>query len=181
MIDVLYFAWVRERIGLPRERLETSAPTVAALFPAGTAWISAPFADGGVWSAPAPWAAGLGLSWTFDGLAGPFLRLRQATVGVDSAEVSRDGLERDLRLGIAVAREAAAASATVAAAARAREAVAEDALQIGYARLDVGLGNPLEILRLQDEAAQARAERVTAELDAALAALEARRLAGVPW
>lgn len=31
MIDVLYFAWVRERIGLPREKLETAAPTVAAL------------------------------------------------------------------------------------------------------------------------------------------------------
>ena len=31
MIDVLYFASVRERIGLPRERVETSAPTVAAL------------------------------------------------------------------------------------------------------------------------------------------------------
>ncbi len=31
MIDVLYFAWVRERIGLPRERIQTSAPTVAAL------------------------------------------------------------------------------------------------------------------------------------------------------
>lgn len=31
MIDVLYFAWVRERIGLPRERVETSAATVAAL------------------------------------------------------------------------------------------------------------------------------------------------------
>ncbi len=31
MIDVLYFAWVRERIGLPREQLETSAPTVRAL------------------------------------------------------------------------------------------------------------------------------------------------------
>ncbi len=31
MIDVLYFAWVRERIGLPRERLETSATTVAEL------------------------------------------------------------------------------------------------------------------------------------------------------
>ena len=31
MIDVLYFAWVRERIGLPRERVETAAPTVAAL------------------------------------------------------------------------------------------------------------------------------------------------------
>ena len=31
MIDILYFAWVRERIGLPKERLETAAPTVAAL------------------------------------------------------------------------------------------------------------------------------------------------------
>ncbi|MCV2867196.1 molybdopterin converting factor subunit 1 [Defluviimonas sp. WL0002] len=31
MIDVLYFAWVRERIGLPRERVETDAATVAEL------------------------------------------------------------------------------------------------------------------------------------------------------
>jgi molybdopterin synthase sulfur carrier subunit len=28
MIDVLYFAWVRERIGLPREQVETTAATV---------------------------------------------------------------------------------------------------------------------------------------------------------
>ncbi len=27
MIDVLYFAWVRERIGVPRERIETQAAT----------------------------------------------------------------------------------------------------------------------------------------------------------
>jgi sulfur-carrier protein len=31
MIDVLYFAWVRERVGLPRERIETRAATVADL------------------------------------------------------------------------------------------------------------------------------------------------------
>ena len=31
MIDVLYFAWVRERIGLPREKVETQAATVADL------------------------------------------------------------------------------------------------------------------------------------------------------
>ena len=31
MIDVLYFAWVRERIGLPREKIATSALTVADL------------------------------------------------------------------------------------------------------------------------------------------------------
>ncbi|MBV6637276.1 molybdopterin converting factor subunit 1 [Mameliella alba] len=30
-MDVLYFAWVRERIGLPREKVETEAATVAAL------------------------------------------------------------------------------------------------------------------------------------------------------
>ncbi|PQV53680.1 molybdopterin synthase sulfur carrier subunit [Defluviimonas denitrificans] len=31
MIEVLYFAWLRERIGLPRERVETDAVTVADL------------------------------------------------------------------------------------------------------------------------------------------------------
>lgn len=30
-IDVLYFAWVRERIGVPREALETEAETVSDL------------------------------------------------------------------------------------------------------------------------------------------------------
>lgn len=30
-VEVLYFAWVRERIGLPRETVETDAATVADL------------------------------------------------------------------------------------------------------------------------------------------------------
>lgn len=30
-LDVLYFAWLRERIGVPRERIDTDATTVAAL------------------------------------------------------------------------------------------------------------------------------------------------------
>lgn len=30
-MDVLYFAWVRERIGIPREAVETDATTVMAL------------------------------------------------------------------------------------------------------------------------------------------------------
>lgn len=30
-MDVLYFAWVRERIGIPRETLDTKAKTVADL------------------------------------------------------------------------------------------------------------------------------------------------------
>ena len=31
MMDVLYFAWVRERIGMPRETVQTEAATVMAL------------------------------------------------------------------------------------------------------------------------------------------------------
>ena len=30
-MEILYFAWVRERIGIPRETIETSAETVAQL------------------------------------------------------------------------------------------------------------------------------------------------------
>lgn len=30
-MDVLYFAWVRERIGVPKERIDTGAATVADL------------------------------------------------------------------------------------------------------------------------------------------------------
>ncbi len=31
MIDVLYFAWLRERIGAPKEQVETGAATVSEL------------------------------------------------------------------------------------------------------------------------------------------------------
>lgn len=31
MIDVLYFAWVRERIGMPKESVDSAAETVADL------------------------------------------------------------------------------------------------------------------------------------------------------
>ena len=30
-MDILYFAWVRERIGLPKEKVDTDAETVADL------------------------------------------------------------------------------------------------------------------------------------------------------
>ncbi|MCK8464326.1 molybdopterin converting factor subunit 1 [Aliiroseovarius sp. S1339] len=31
MVEVMYFAWVRERIGEPREKVETTASTVSEL------------------------------------------------------------------------------------------------------------------------------------------------------
>lgn len=47
-LDVLYFAWLRERIGLPRETVETRAGTVADLvaeLAARDEWHAAAFAD----------------------------------------------------------------------------------------------------------------------------------------
>lgn len=47
-VDVLYFAWLRERIGVPRERIDTQAETVADLvaqLAAMDGWHAAAFAD----------------------------------------------------------------------------------------------------------------------------------------
>lgn len=48
MVEVVYFAWLRERIGVPRERVETGAATVADLvaeLSAREARYAAAFAD----------------------------------------------------------------------------------------------------------------------------------------
>lgn len=47
-IEVLYFAWLRERVGQPRETVETDAETVADLvaeLAARDGWHEAAFAD----------------------------------------------------------------------------------------------------------------------------------------
>ena len=47
-LDVLYFAWLRERIGQPRERIDTDAATVRDLIADLSArddWHAAAFAD----------------------------------------------------------------------------------------------------------------------------------------
>lgn len=47
-LDILYFAWLRERIGLPRETVQTSASTVRELvaeLAARDDWHKAAFAD----------------------------------------------------------------------------------------------------------------------------------------
>lgn len=47
-LDVLYFAWLRERIGTPREQVETEAATVRDLVAELSAqddWHAAAFAD----------------------------------------------------------------------------------------------------------------------------------------
>lgn len=151
------------------------AQAIAELFPTGTIQASSSFATLNAW------ALTVGMSWQFDGVAGPFVRARRAAVEQDIAEVELDAAERDYALFAFTARENARAAGRVAEAARARESLADESLAVGQARLSVGLASSLEVLRLQDEAARARADRVAAELAEATARLEARRVAGVGW
>lgn len=47
-LDILYFAWLRERIGQPRERIETQAATIRDLvdeLAARDEWHAAAFSD----------------------------------------------------------------------------------------------------------------------------------------
>lgn len=127
------------------------------------------------------WSLTLSATWSFDGLWGPVVRARQAAIDRDIARLRLDALERELELGLREARARALAADRVYEAARAREELAADALRIGTTRLEVGLSSTLEVLRLQDEAAGARAERVAAELERAVARLAARRIAGLTW
>lgn len=127
------------------------------------------------------WSLTLGLTWEFDGLAGPFIRARRAALEQRIEVIQLDAVERDLALALETARAQARAADRVAEAARAREALANESLQVGQTRLSVGLASSLEVLRLQDDAADARADRVSAELDAAVSRLDARRVAGLSW
>ncbi len=127
------------------------------------------------------WTTELQLRWDLDGGVAPFLEAREKSLARQAREVELDALERDLRLGVRVARERAGAANIVAEAARAREQLADSSVTLAQTRLAAGVARPLEVLRLQDDAATARLQRVDAERDAALATLEARRLAGVPW
>ncbi|MDP2312098.1 MAG: TolC family protein [Pseudomonadota bacterium] len=151
------------------------ASAIAGIFPTGSI-----AADSTLGTLP-DWTLTLGVTWEFDGLAGPFLRARRAALEQQIEVVQLDALQRDLSLGLTTAREQARAADRVAEAARAREELADESLQVGQTRLSVGLASSLEVLRLQDDAAKARADHVQAELDAVTARLEARRVAGIGW
>ncbi|MDP2311178.1 MAG: TolC family protein [Pseudomonadota bacterium] len=151
------------------------AAAIAGLFPSGS------IAADSTLGALGDWSLTLGVTWQFDGVAGPFLKARRAALEQRIEVVQLDAVERDLALGLTTAREQARAADRVAEAARAREELANESLQVGQTRLSVGLASSLEVLRLQDDAAEARSDRVNAELDAATARLEARRVAGLGW
>ncbi len=149
---------------------------LAELFPTGGVSLST-----NVLGARTGWALGVTGTWTFDGLAGPFLRFHQAGLDERIARIVYDALNRDLALGLDTAKAAAQAADRNAEVANARETLAAESLAIGQKRLESGLATSLEVLRLQDDLTLARADRVRTELQRALARLEARRVAGLDW
>jgi outer membrane protein TolC len=130
---------------------------------------------------PMSWTITLSGTWTLGGVVGPFLKERHRALGVQIAETAYEGLKRDLATAEAVAADAAAAALAVQEAQAARRALAEAALAAGQARVKAGISATLELLRLQDDVASARADLVAAELEAQTATLEARRVAALPW
>ncbi len=147
---------------------------IAGLLPAGSISTSTALD-------PVDWRVTVGATWTFDGLAGPFIRERNSALAVKIAETELDAAGRDLDLAVATARAQSRAAHDVAEAARAREALAAESLKVGQLRLQAGLASTLEVLLLQDTLADARADRVASELGEQVAILEARRAAGERW
>jgi outer membrane protein TolC len=148
--------------------------TLAGLLPVGSLEATAP-------AEPFEATLTVGATWTFDGLAGPFLRERRSALAVKAAEIAYDAARRDLALGIAAATEEARAAHELAEAARARQTIAAEALEVGQRRVAAGLDSALQLLLLQDDLASARADRVSADLAEATAILVARRTAGLRW
>ncbi len=147
---------------------------IADLFPAGNLSVGQPAGSPNL-------TLSVGVTWTFDGIAGPFLRERGLALESRIAQVQYEALRRDLDLGLVEAKEQARAARAVAEAARAREELATATLEVGQARLTAGLASVLEVLRLQDDVVEARADRIDAERGEAYALLSARQVAGVGW
>lgn len=127
------------------------------------------------------WGLSIGLTWSLEGVVGPVLREREGALNTRIAEVQYEALKMDLELGLTEARENAEAARAEAEVARLRENLAIETLTVGQSRLEAGLTSVLQLLRLQDEAVQARADRIRAERDLALAILSARQIAGLAW
>lgn len=121
------------------------------------------------------------MRWDLPGGIAPLGRVRARALGRRIADVRLDGIARDLTLAGRVAEEEARAAAAELTVAEARASLAEEALAVGQVRLGAGLAGPLEVLRIQDDAARARRARVEAERRAWQARLQAARVEGRAW
>jgi len=130
---------------------------------------------------PMAWSVTLSATWKLDGVAGPFLHERRSALAVRIAETQYDAMKLDFAAELSIAVERARAAQAVLEAQAAREALANEAVALGQAQLAAGVTTSINLLRLVDDLASASKARVAAELDAQVATLEARRLAGEAW
>lgn len=130
---------------------------------------------------PMSWTVSLTGTWSLPGVVGPLLRERSRALDVRIAELSYDTLRRQLTMAEAVAADQARTAQEVKEAQAARVALAEAAVAAGKLGVSAGVSATLDLLRLQDDLAGARADLVAAELDHLTAVLEARRVAALPW
>lgn len=130
---------------------------------------------------PMAWSVTLSATWALDGVAGPFLAERRSALAVRIAETQYAALKRDYAEEQAVAVEQARAAHDVREAQEARAALAQESVAMGQVQLTAGVTSAIALLRLSDDQASASKALVAAELDEAVAILEARRLAGEAW
>jgi outer membrane protein TolC len=148
--------------------------TVAELFPSG-------FLRSDYNTVAQSWSVTVGVAWSFDGLVGPFLRERASNLETQIVQVQYEALQLDLALGLTEAREEVRAAQALLQAALRREELSNESLQVAHARLSAGLASTLELLRIQDEAAKARSDRVLAENSLDRAILKTQHLSGQSW
>lgn len=128
----------------------------------------------------AAWAVTLSATWSFSGVLAPFLNVQEAHIDRKIAAVRLEQQQRADALSVSIARAQVDAARARRSAAVDGEKLAGETVTVGKARLGAGLISTLDVLKLQEQEAQARVQRVGAELDLALAVLDSRRLSGLP-
>ena len=153
------------------------ASSIAALFPTARLTGSTPLLPGSVTQS---WAVALTASWSFSGVLTPILNVQQAHLDRKVTEVQLEQQRRADSLYLEIAHAQVDAAKARRSAAADGEQLAGETVAVGRARLGAGLISTLDVLKLQEQEAQARVQRVSAELDLALAVLDTRRLSGLP-
>lgn len=153
------------------------ASSIAALFPTARLTGSTPLLPGSVTPS---WAVALTASWSFSGVLTPILNVQQAHLDRKVTEVQLEQQRRADSLYLEIAHAQVDAAKARRSAAADGEQLAGETVAVGRARLGAGLISTLDVLKLQEQEAQARVQRVSAELDLALAVLDTRRLSGLP-
>ncbi len=153
------------------------ASSIASLFPTGDISGSTTILP---LSPQNQWQIAVSASWAFSGVVNPVLRVETAHIDRTVAEEQLEQQKRSDALAIQVARAQVDAARARRSAAVDGEKLAAETVAVGQARLSAGLISTLDVLKLQEQEALARVQRVGSELDLALAILDSRRLSGLP-